>query len=104
MIRVPNGVVCVAVNGEVFFESGQSIRPGKRRRQSRRTNERSAQQTVVTCVQLITENDDSEDPVCEEFHDEFMMSRLVQPTVMTRTSVLQDPYPQGPHNERARGV
>ena len=32
------------------------------------------------------------------------MSRLVQPTVMvTRTSVLQDPYPQGPHNERARG-
>ena len=32
------------------------------------------------------------------------MSRLVQPTVMmTRTSVLQDPYPQGPHNECARG-
>ena len=34
-----------------------------------------------------------------------MMSRLVQPTVMmTRTSVLQDPYPQQPHNERACGV
>ena len=29
MIKVPNGVVCAAVNGEVFFESGQSIRPGK---------------------------------------------------------------------------
>ena len=30
------------------------------------------------------------DPVCEEFHDEFMMSRLVQPTVMmTRMSVLR---------------
>ena len=44
------------------------------------------------------------DPVCEEFHDEFMMSRWREPTVMlTRTSVLQDPYPQGPHNERARG-
>ena len=40
---------------------------------------------------------------CEEFHDEFMMSRWHEPTVMvTRTSVLQDPYPQGPHNERAR--
>ena len=25
MIKVPNGVVCAAVNGEVFFE----IRPGK---------------------------------------------------------------------------
>ena len=25
----PNGVVCAAVNGEVFFESEQSIRPGK---------------------------------------------------------------------------
>ena len=24
--------------------------------------------------------------------------------MVTRTSVLQDPYPQGPHNERARGV
>ena len=44
------------------------------------------------------------DPVCEEFHDEFMMSRWHEPTVMlTRTSVLQDPYSQGPHNERARG-
>ena len=33
------------------------------------------------------------------------MSRWHEPTVvMTRTSVLQDPYPQGPHNERARGV
>ena len=29
MVKVPNGVVCAAVNGEVFFESGQSIRPGK---------------------------------------------------------------------------
>ena len=27
MIKVPNGVVCAAVNGEVFIESGQSIRP-----------------------------------------------------------------------------
>ena len=26
MIKVPNGVVCVTVNGDVFFESGQSIR------------------------------------------------------------------------------
>ena len=33
------------------------------------------------------------------------MSRWHEPTVMvTRTSVLQDPYPQGPHNESARGV
>ena len=33
-----------------------------------------------------------------------MMSRWHEPTVMvTRTSVLQDPYPQGPHNECARG-
>ena len=33
-----------------------------------------------------------------------MMSRWHEPTVMvTRTSVLQDPCPQGPHNERARG-
>ena len=33
------------------------------------------------------------------------MSRWHEPTVMvTRMSVLQDPYPQGPHNERARGV
>ena len=54
---------------------------------------------------MITENDDSQDPACEEFHDEFMMSRWHEPTVMvTRTSVLQDPYPQGPHNERARRV
>ena len=52
---------------------------------------------------MITENEDNQDPVCEEFHDEFMMSRWHEPTVM-RTSVLQDPYPQGPHNERARGV
>ena len=45
------------------------------------------------------------DPVCEEFHDEFMVSRWREPTVMlTRTSVIQDPCPQGPHNERARGV
>ena len=29
MIKVPNGVVCAAVNGEVFFKSGQSIRPEK---------------------------------------------------------------------------
>ena len=64
------------------------------------------QQTVVMCEsEVITENDDSQDPACEEFHDEFMMSRWHEPTVMmTRTSVLQDPYPQGPHNERARGV
>ena len=63
------------------------------------------QQTVVMCEsEVITENDDSQDPACEEFHDEFMMSRWHEPTVMvTRTSVLQDPYPQGPHNERARG-
>ena len=62
------------------------------------------QQTVVMCEsEVITENDDSQDPACEEFHDEFMMSRWHEPTVMvTRTSVLQDPYPQGPHNERAR--
>ena len=64
------------------------------------------QHTVVMCdPEVITENDDSQDPACEEFHDEFMMSRWHEPTVMvTRTSVLQDPYPQGPHNERARGV
>ena len=64
------------------------------------------QQTVVMCEsEVITENDDSQDPACEEFHDEFMMSRWHEPTVMgTRTSALQDPYPQGPHNERARGV
>ena len=42
--------------------------------------------------EVITENDDSQDPACEEFHDEFMMSRWHEPTVMvTRTSVLQDP-------------
>ena len=58
--------------------------------------------TTFCCSRL---NDDSQDPVCEEFHDEFMMSRWHEPTVMvTRTSVLQDTYPQGPHNERARGV
>ena len=64
------------------------------------------QQTVVMCEsEVITENDDSQDPACEEFHDEFMMSRWHEPTVMvTRTSLLQDPYPQGPHNERARRV
>ena len=51
------------------------------------------------------ENDDSQYPVCEKFHDEFMMSRWHEPTMMvTRKSVLQDPYPQGPHNELARGV
>ena len=62
------------------------------------------QQTVVMCEsEVITENDDSQDPACEEFHDEFMMSRWYEPTVMvTRTSVQQDPYPQGPHNEPAR--
>ena len=32
------------------------------------------------------------------------MSGWHEPTVMvTRTSVLQDPYLQGPHNERSRG-
>ena len=55
------------------------------------------QQTVVMC------ESEGQDPACEEFHDEFMMSRWHEPTVMvTRTSVPQDPYPQGPHNERAR--
>ena len=55
--------------------------------------------------EVITENDDSQDPACEEFHGEFMMSRWHEPMVMvTRTSLLQDPYPQGPHNERARKV
>ena len=64
------------------------------------------QQIVVMCEsEVITENDDSQDSACEEFHDEFMMSRWHEPTVMvTRTSLLQDPYPQGPHNERARRV
>ena len=34
------------------------------------------QQTVVMCEsEVITENDDSQDPAREEFHDEFMMSR-----------------------------
>ena len=52
--------------------------------------------------EVITENDDSQDPACEEFHNEFMMSRWHEPTVMmTRTSNLQD-LPQGLHNERAR--
>ena len=62
------------------------------------------QQTVVMCEsEVIMENDDSQDPACEEFHDEFMMSRWHEPTVMvTRTSVLRDPDPQRPHNERAR--
>ena len=79
---------------------------GKGRRQSRHTNERGVQQTVVMCEsEVVTENHGSQDPACEGFHDEFMMSRWHEPTVMvTRTSLLQDPYPQGPHNERARGV
>ena len=51
-------------------------------------------------LEVITEYDDSQYPVCEKFHDEFMMSRWHEPTMMvTRKSVLQDPYPQWPHNE-----
>ena len=51
--EVPSGDVCVTANGEVFSESGQSVRPG------------SAQQTVVTRVpEVITVNDDSQDPAC----------------------------------------
>ena len=50
------------------------------------------QQTVVMCeLEVITENDNSQDRACEEFHDEFMMSRSHEPTVsVTRTSALQD--------------
>ena len=42
------------------------------------------QQTVVMCFsEVITENDDSQDPDCEEFHDELLMSRWHEPTVKT---------------------
>ena len=50
MIKVPNGVVCAAVNGEVFFKSGQSIRFWKSEEDSQKhPNEKGVQQTVVMC-------------------------------------------------------
>ena len=42
------------------------------------------QQPVVLCdSEVITENDDSQDPDCEEFHDVLLMSRWHEPTVKT---------------------
>ena len=69
---------------------------------SQNTPMRGVQQTVVMCDPEVSQR--SWIPVCEEFHDEFMMSRWHEPTVMvTRTSVLQDPSSQGPHNDSACG-
>ena len=64
------------------------------------------QQTVVTCVpEVITENDDSQDPACEtNIDEEFEISRRQEPMRMTRQNRKTLLHTQGPHNERARGV
>ena len=67
IIQVPNGDACLSADGEKCQPSqNRAFVLGKRTKQPRHSNERSVQQTVVTCVpEVITENDDSQDPSCE---------------------------------------
>ena len=106
MIKVPNGVVCNNQRRgvlQVRTEHSSWESEGDCRNTPMRgcaVNNRDVWSGNTT------ENDHERSWIlfAKSFHDEFMMSRWREPTVMlTRTSVLQDPYSQGPHNERARG-
>ena len=103
--KVPNGDACLTVNEQKCSPSrNRAFVLEKWRKQPKHINERSVQQTVVTCMpEVITENDDRIQlaRVLTNIDDELEMSRRHEPT---RTTEQKDPSSQEPHNESARGV
>ena len=68
---------------------------------------RSVQPTVVTCVpEVITENDDSQNPACESSYQHRRQVRDQSAAGADEGDEMEqkDPSSQGPHNERARWV
>ena len=84
----------------MLFESKQIIRP-----QPEHINERSVQQTVVTCVpEAITENDDSQGPACESSYRRRRRARDVSAAWADEHDRTERPFFAEAHNERAFGV